>query len=149
MQRFKSARHAQRFLSTHSRIHNHFQLRRHHLSANQYRAARDAAFRTWHDVGEVAPAQHSLQSRLFRPLMPVYWQPDNAGDELGAPCCGVDRSVCGAPSTIPPPIQKKPPPVSPETAIGQTVLVHPRAETHCSNGPVLSPTATALGNDPK
>ena len=45
MQRFKSARHAQRFLSTHSRIHNHFQLRRHHLSANQYRAARDAAFR--------------------------------------------------------------------------------------------------------
>jgi DDE domain len=56
MQRFKSARHAQRFLSTHSRIHNHFQLRRHHLSANQYRAARDAAFRTWRDVGEVAPA---------------------------------------------------------------------------------------------
>ena len=55
MQRFKSARHAQRFLSTHSRIHNHFQLRRHHLSANQYRAARDAAFRIWRDAGEVAP----------------------------------------------------------------------------------------------
>jgi hypothetical protein len=35
MKRFKSARHAQRFLSTHSRIHNHFQLRRHHLNANQ------------------------------------------------------------------------------------------------------------------
>lgn len=29
MQRFKSARHAQRFLSAHGRIHNHFQLRRH------------------------------------------------------------------------------------------------------------------------
>jgi len=28
MQRFKSARHAQRFLSVHARIHNHFQLRR-------------------------------------------------------------------------------------------------------------------------
>jgi putative transposase len=28
MQRSKSARHAQRFLSAHSRIHNHFQLRR-------------------------------------------------------------------------------------------------------------------------
>jgi hypothetical protein len=56
MQRFKSARHAQCFLSTHSRIHNHFQLRRHRLSANQYRAARDVAFRTWRDVGEVAPA---------------------------------------------------------------------------------------------
>ena len=56
MQRFKSARHAQRFLSTHIRIRNHFQLRRHHLSAKQYRAARDAAFRTWRDVGELAPA---------------------------------------------------------------------------------------------
>jgi putative transposase len=40
---------------THSRIHNHFQLRRHHLSANQYRVARDAAFRTWRDVAEVLP----------------------------------------------------------------------------------------------
>lgn len=34
MQRFKSARHAQRFLSTHCRIHNYFQLRRHRLNAN-------------------------------------------------------------------------------------------------------------------
>jgi putative transposase len=56
MQRFGSACHAQRFLSTHSRIHNPFQICRHHLSANQYRAARDAAFRTWRDVGEAAPA---------------------------------------------------------------------------------------------
>ena len=48
MQRFKSARHAQRFLSAHSRIHNHFQLRRHRLSADQHRTARDAAFRTDH-----------------------------------------------------------------------------------------------------
>jgi putative transposase len=56
MKRFKSARHAQRFLSSHSRIHNHFQLRRHHLNASQYRAARNAAFGTWHDVAEVAPA---------------------------------------------------------------------------------------------
>ena len=45
MQRFKSARHAQRFLSTHSRIHNHFQFRRHRLTADEHRAARDAAFR--------------------------------------------------------------------------------------------------------
>ena len=56
MKRFKSTRHAQRFLSSHSRIHNHFQLRRHHLNASQYRAARNAAFGTWHDVAEVAPA---------------------------------------------------------------------------------------------
>src|SRR3954452_9884377 len=45
MQRFKSACHAQRFLSTHGRIHNHFQLRRHRLTANHYRAARILAFR--------------------------------------------------------------------------------------------------------
>ncbi|MBP0447828.1 IS6 family transposase [Roseomonas sp. SSH11] len=56
MQRFKSARHAQRFLSTHSRIHNHIQLRRHHVTATEYRAARDAAFRTWRDVTGVARA---------------------------------------------------------------------------------------------
>ena len=54
MQRLKSARHAQRFLSAHSRIHNHFQLRRHRLTANQHRAARDAAFRTWREVVALA-----------------------------------------------------------------------------------------------
>jgi len=56
MQRFKSACHAQRFLSTHSRIHNHFQLRRHRLSATAYRAARDAALQTWRQVVGVASA---------------------------------------------------------------------------------------------
>ena len=50
MQRFKSPRHAQRFLSTHSRIHNHFQRRLHRLTASEYRAARDAAFQVWRDV---------------------------------------------------------------------------------------------------
>lgn len=44
MQRFKSARHAQQFLSAHARIHNHF----------QHRTARDAAFRTWREVTVVA-----------------------------------------------------------------------------------------------
>ena len=56
MQRFKSARHAQRFLSAHSRIHNHFQLRLHRLTANQHRAARDHAFCTWREVAGVASA---------------------------------------------------------------------------------------------
>jgi putative transposase len=56
MQRFKSARHAQCFLSTHGRIHNHFQLRRHRMTATEYRTARDAAFRTWRDVTGVARA---------------------------------------------------------------------------------------------
>ena len=50
MQRFKSARQAQRFLSAHGRIHNHFQLRRHRLSATDYRSARAAAFHTWREV---------------------------------------------------------------------------------------------------
>jgi putative transposase len=50
MRRFKSARQAQQFLSIHSSIHNHFQLRRHHLSANKYRTARDHAFATWRDA---------------------------------------------------------------------------------------------------
>ncbi len=54
--RFKSARHAQRFLSTHSRIHNHFQLRRHRLTADQHRAARNPAFRTWREIASVACA---------------------------------------------------------------------------------------------
>jgi putative transposase len=56
MQRFKSARHAQRFLSSHSRIHNHFQLRRHRLTATDYRSARTTAFRTWREVAGVAAA---------------------------------------------------------------------------------------------
>ena len=56
MQRFKSARHAQRFLSNHGRIHNHFQLRRHRLSATAYRAARAAASRAWREVAGVSAA---------------------------------------------------------------------------------------------
>ena len=56
MQRFKSARQAQRFLSAHGRIHNHFQLRRHRLTASDYRSARTAAFRTWREVAGVAAA---------------------------------------------------------------------------------------------
>jgi putative transposase len=50
MRRFKSVRHAQQFLSIHSPIHNHFQLRRHRLSASEYRAAREHAFATWRDA---------------------------------------------------------------------------------------------------
>jgi putative transposase len=56
MQRFKSARHAQRFLSSRGRIHNHFQLRRHRLSAGKHRQARDAAFRTWREASGLATA---------------------------------------------------------------------------------------------
>jgi len=54
MQRFKLARHACRFLSTHSRIDSHFQLRRHRLTADQHRAARDGAFHAWREVLGIA-----------------------------------------------------------------------------------------------
>ncbi|QRM34311.1 IS6 family transposase [Microvirga sp. VF16] len=50
MRRFKSAQQAQQFLSTHSPIHNHFQLCRHRLSANEYRTAREHAFATWRNA---------------------------------------------------------------------------------------------------
>ncbi|MCW2239474.1 IS6 family transposase [Azospirillum canadense] len=54
MKRFKSARHAQQFLSTNSPIHNHFQLRRHLISATEYRAARARAFTTWREATGLA-----------------------------------------------------------------------------------------------
>jgi putative transposase len=50
MRRFKSPRHAQQFLSIHTPIHNHFQLRRHRLSVSEYRVARDCAFISWRDA---------------------------------------------------------------------------------------------------
>ena len=56
MQRFKSPRQAQQFLSSHGQIHNLFQLRRHLLTANDHRAARGRAFLTWRDVTGVALA---------------------------------------------------------------------------------------------
>ena len=56
MQRFKSPRQAQQFLSSHAQIHNLFQLRRHLLTAADHRATRDRAFQTWREVAGVAPA---------------------------------------------------------------------------------------------
>src|SRR3954447_27016432 len=56
MKRFKSPRQAQRFLSAHNQINNLFHLRRDHLSANEYRAARARAFGTWADISGVAAA---------------------------------------------------------------------------------------------
>src|SRR5436309_4140175 len=54
MKRFKSAGQAQRFLSAHDQINNLFHLRRDHLTADQYRAARTQAFQTWAAVTGVA-----------------------------------------------------------------------------------------------
>src|SRR6188472_3847102 len=50
MKRFKSARHAQRFLSAHDQINNLFLLPRHLMPATDYRAERTRAFQAWHDV---------------------------------------------------------------------------------------------------
>jgi putative transposase len=56
MQRFESARQAQRFLSIHSWIHNYFQLHRHRLTASDHRSCRTEAFHVWHDVTGTAMA---------------------------------------------------------------------------------------------
>ena len=56
MKRFKSPRQAQRFLSAHGQIDNLFHLRRDHVSASEYRAARARAFGVWADISGVAPA---------------------------------------------------------------------------------------------
>ncbi len=50
MRRFKSPGHAQRFLSAHGPINNLFRPRRHRMSAEEYRTARDRAFDTWQQV---------------------------------------------------------------------------------------------------
>lgn len=50
MKRFKSAGQAQRFLAAHDPINNLFHLRRDHVTAVQYRAARAQAFEIWADI---------------------------------------------------------------------------------------------------
>jgi putative transposase len=54
MKRFTSARQAQRFLSAHDQIANLFHLRRDHVTASDYRAARARAFEAWADISGVA-----------------------------------------------------------------------------------------------
>ena len=54
MQRLKSARHAQRFLSAHGPINNAFRCQRNRLSAQQYRHVRTQAFSLWNEVTDVA-----------------------------------------------------------------------------------------------
>ena len=49
VQRFKSARHAQQFLSAHGPIYGHFRPRRHRMAASDYRVARTNAFRVWRE----------------------------------------------------------------------------------------------------
>jgi putative transposase len=62
MRRFKSARHAQQFLSTYSPIHNHIRFRCHRLSANEYRLR----VSTPSPLGAMQPVMPSCKS-LDRP----------------------------------------------------------------------------------
>src|SRR5689334_9201986 len=50
MQRFKSARSAQRFLSTHAAVHNTFNLQRHLISRSTLRTFRAEALAQWQDA---------------------------------------------------------------------------------------------------
>jgi putative transposase len=50
MQRFKSARSAQRFLSTHAAVYNIFNVQRHLISAQTHRVLRAAAMTMWCQV---------------------------------------------------------------------------------------------------
>ena len=56
MRRFKSARHAQRFLCAFGRICGHFQPRRHRLCARDYRAILQSRFQVWDEVTGVKQA---------------------------------------------------------------------------------------------
>ncbi len=56
MQRFKSAGHAQRFLSAFGPIREHFCPRRHLMTAEDYRAEREARFQVWDEVTGVRAA---------------------------------------------------------------------------------------------
>ncbi len=50
MRRFKYIDHAQRFLSAHGPIREHFRLKRHKMIALDYRAKMQEQFTTWNEV---------------------------------------------------------------------------------------------------
>jgi putative transposase len=56
MKRLKSPRQVQRFLAAHDQINNLFHLRRDHVTADEYQAARARAFEVWADISGVAAA---------------------------------------------------------------------------------------------
>ena len=50
MSRFRRMRSLQKFASTHSSVHNHFNLERHLYSRTNFKARRDAALREWREL---------------------------------------------------------------------------------------------------
>jgi putative transposase len=61
MRRFKSAKHAQRFLSAFGPISGHFQPRRHRRSAQEYRAILQTRFQIWNEATKTkTAAEHCI-----------------------------------------------------------------------------------------
>jgi putative transposase len=61
MRRFKSMRHAQRFLSVHARVANHFRPGRHLMRASNYRTLMTGRFASWSDI---TGARNSAETSL-------------------------------------------------------------------------------------
>jgi hypothetical protein len=80
MKRFKSARHAQRFLSAHDQINNLFRLPRHLMPATDYRAERprlrSVARRLRHQASRIDPT--SPVAVKLAQLSPLAQQVDDA-----------------------------------------------------------------------
>lgn len=68
MQRFKSPRQAQDFLSAHVFIHDHFYPRRRRMTANDYRAKRMKAFKIWTQE-TCSKKQHDVAPKGPKPLL--------------------------------------------------------------------------------
>jgi putative transposase len=64
MQRFKSARSAQRFLSMHAAVHNTFNLQRHLVSRSTLRIFRAEATNQWRDAVAAASARVRRRARF-------------------------------------------------------------------------------------
>ena len=69
MQRFKSMRHARRFLSAHAFISGHFRPRRHRMAASRYRVMRAKAFKTWTQERCARNVERPLPSTCAQPSM--------------------------------------------------------------------------------
>jgi len=57
MRQFKSMGQAQRFLSVHGAVNNHFRQQRHLMSASNYRTLRDRRISEWHELTETSKTE--------------------------------------------------------------------------------------------
>ena len=80
MQRFKSQGQAQRFVSTHSAIHNTFNVQRHLVSRKTMRTLRTATMAEW-NAASVAAAGRCL-SAMHRTPAELTWQSRSGGAEI-------------------------------------------------------------------